>query len=165
MYGFHGIVRDSVLLLEEHETIRRCLKAKFPILLVDEYQDLGLALHRMVMKLCFDSGVRLVAVGDPDQSIYAFNGAHPEHLVALAKRADVTTVRFGLNYRSGPKIVRAAKATMTTTVAYEADRTSESIVAYPGCKGGIDGQAKHLVEVLLPDVLKRWKPGRCAYLV
>jgi len=38
--------------------------AKYPMLVVDEYQDLGRALHSMVMGLCFHTGMRLFAVGD-----------------------------------------------------------------------------------------------------
>lgn len=47
-------------------------------MVVDEYQDLGMALHSMVMGLCFGTGVRLFAVGDVDQSIYGFTGAKPD---------------------------------------------------------------------------------------
>jgi len=39
---------------------------------IDEYQDLGLPLHRMVLALMNKAGVRIIAVGDPDQSIYGF---------------------------------------------------------------------------------------------
>ena len=51
------------------------VQAKFPIIAVDEYQDLGVAHHRMVKRLAFEGGVRLFAVGDADQSIYGFTGA------------------------------------------------------------------------------------------
>ena len=49
-------------LIEENAWIRRCLQARFPILVVDEYQDLGVPLHRIVLALCFNGGVRLFAV-------------------------------------------------------------------------------------------------------
>lgn len=159
LLDFDAMIRDAVLLVERNGWVTRCLKARFPILLVDEYQDLGLALHRLVLKLCFYGGTRLVAVGDPDQSIYGFTGAHPEHLETLSKRHDVTAVRLALNYRSGPEIVHAVKATLTTTTEYSATRGTGSIVAYPGCKGGIDGQTDYLVKDLLPDVLQRWRRG------
>ena len=60
--------------------LRKALVAKYPILAVDEYQDLGRALHGIVMGLCFSAGMRLFAVGDVDQSIYGFTGANPELL-------------------------------------------------------------------------------------
>ena len=59
---------------------------------MDEYQDLGTALHEMVLQLCFGAGIRVFAVGDPDQSIYRFNGAKPELLRELSTRDDVKTI-------------------------------------------------------------------------
>ena len=82
--------------------LRKAIAAKYPILAVDEYQDLGRALHAMVMGLCFSAGIRLFAVGDVDQSIYGFTGANPELLKRLSERNDVETVRLGLNYRCAP---------------------------------------------------------------
>lgn len=54
----------AVRALREHEWLQRAILAKYPVLVVDEYQDLGRALHRMVMGLCFSTGMRLFAVGD-----------------------------------------------------------------------------------------------------
>src|SRR5207237_8809120 len=71
--------------LPRHEWLRRPILAKYPVLVVDEYQDLGTALHRMVMGLCFSTGIRLFAVGDADQSIYGFTGANPVLLGRLSQ--------------------------------------------------------------------------------
>jgi superfamily I DNA/RNA helicase len=54
----------AVRALREHQWIQKAILAKYPVLAVDEYQDLGRALHRMVMGLCFRTGMRLFAVGD-----------------------------------------------------------------------------------------------------
>ena len=99
----------AVRALRENSWLQRALLAKYPILIVDEYQDLGRALHRMVMGLCFSAGMRLFAVGDVDQSIYGFTGAHPELLQQLSERKDVETVRLRLNYRCGSRIRRRFK--------------------------------------------------------
>jgi superfamily I DNA/RNA helicase len=85
--------------LREQEWIQRALLAKYPILAIDEYQDLGRALHRMVMGLCFSTGMRLFAVGDVDQSIYGFIGAHPE-LQRVAERDDVPPLPWLKSYPS-----------------------------------------------------------------
>src|SRR3954465_12711667 len=95
-----------------------CLLAKYPVL-VDEYQDLGTALHRMVMGLCFSTGVRLFAVGDVDQSIYGFPGANPALLQRLSERADVERVSLRLNYRSGARIVTASQYALGEDRGYE----------------------------------------------
>ncbi|MER9256066.1 UvrD-helicase domain-containing protein [Mesorhizobium sp. M0598] len=52
-------------MIKENPWIREALRARFPVLLVDEYQDLGLALHELVLLLCFEGGIRLFAVAMP----------------------------------------------------------------------------------------------------
>jgi DNA helicase-2/ATP-dependent DNA helicase PcrA len=95
-------------MIKDHRWIREALRARFPVLFVDEYQDLGHALHELVLLLCFDGGIRLFAVGDADQSIYGFTGANPELLLQLTERVGVETIRLRFNYRSGAKIIRAS---------------------------------------------------------
>jgi DNA helicase-2/ATP-dependent DNA helicase PcrA len=97
--------------LTRHEWLRRAILAKYPILVVDEYQDLGTALHQMVMGLCFSTGIRLSAVGDTNtnQSIYGFTGANPALLERLSQRPDVETVQLRINYPSGARIVTASE--------------------------------------------------------
>lgn len=74
LIDFDDMTLLSLRALREHEWLREAIKAKYPVLIVDEYQDLGRALHQMVMGLCFSTGIRLFAVGDVDQSIYGFTG-------------------------------------------------------------------------------------------
>jgi len=82
---FDGLVLTGLRLVENHEWIRRAIRAKYPIIVIDEYQDLGLPLHRMVLSLMKKVGVRIIAVGDPDQSIYGFTGAKPERVPELVE--------------------------------------------------------------------------------
>lgn len=92
-------------MINEHNWIRNAIKSRYPVLFVDEYQDLGHALHELVLLLCFEGGIRLFAVGDTDQSIYGFNGANPRLLEKLISRKDVNVFRLRFNYRSGAKII------------------------------------------------------------
>ena len=48
---YEGIILISTKILQEHEYVRKCISAKFPWLVIDEYQDLGKPLHEMVMAL------------------------------------------------------------------------------------------------------------------
>lgn len=69
---YEGALRDEGLidyddmvifgqrLISEHDWVLPLVQAKFPVLAVDEYQDLGVALHRIVKRLAFDGGVRLL---------------------------------------------------------------------------------------------------------
>ena len=53
---------------------------KFPVVFVDEAQDLSMLNHRMLAECLGRSDAKLVAVGDPKQAIYAFRGADSESM-------------------------------------------------------------------------------------
>lgn len=146
----------AVRALAENTWLRKAIVAKYPILAVDEYQDLGIALHGMVMGLCFRAGMRLFAVGDVDQSIYGFTGAHPELLRRLSTRDDVETVRLGLNYRCGSRIVTASEYALGETRGYRApDNAHEGTIFFHPASGGYPGQARDLFEGLIPEIRAR----------
>lgn len=142
--------------LRENPWLQRALLGKYPILVVDEYQDLGLALHRMVMGLCFRAGMRLFAVGDPDQSIYGFTGAQPDLLRRMSEREDVETVRLRLNYRSGSRIVTASSVALGEERGYQAAEGAPmgTVYIHP-LQGTYASQARHLIANLLPLAIAR----------
>lgn len=157
LIDFDDMMLIGLALVESHEWVRRALAAKFPILAVDEYQDLGVPLHRMVMNLCFTAGVRLFAVGDADQSIYGFTGARPELLRQLSERKDVTAVTLPFNYRSAPEIVAAGEAALGERRGYSATTTGKGIVDIHYFENGLEEQANAIIEELIPAALERDK--------
>ena len=70
---YSELVHRAVLLAERPEVGAR-LRDRYRVVFVDEYQDTDPAQVRLLRALAGD-GRELVAVGDPDQSIYAFRGA------------------------------------------------------------------------------------------
>jgi len=146
----------ALRLIKDHPWIRNALRARFPVLFVDEYQDLGHALHELVLLLCFQGDVRLFAVGDADQSIYGFTGANPELLQNLTKRDDVRTIRLRFNYRSGTRIVRASMAALGEERDYQGiDGAPEGELSFCPVKEGHDAQAQHIAVTVLPNLLRR----------
>lgn len=142
-----------------HDWLRKALLAKYPILAIDEYQDLGRALHFMVLWLCFKAGMRLLAVGDTDQSLYGFNGAKPELLQKLAARSDVETISLELNYRCGSRIVVASEFALGEARGYKAPvGAHQGTVYFHSRRGDGASQARYLFEDLLPGILAR-HPG------
>ena len=146
-------------MVESSPWIRRAIRARFPVLVVDEYQDLGVPLHRLVMSLCIRGGIRLLAVGDPDQSIYGFTGARPELLRALAERDELETVRLRFNYRSGKTLVTAAEAALGERRGYEAKGGTAGSVDVYECPSGLEEQATRICEEIVPAAISR-RPGR-----
>ena len=121
LVDFDDLVIFGQQLVSEHDWALPLLQAKFPVLAVDEYQDLGVALHRIVKRVAFDGGIRLFAVGDPDQSIYGFTGAEGALLHELAERDDVERVQLRLNYRSASRIVSASEMVLGEARGYRSN--------------------------------------------
>ncbi len=83
--------------------------APFAHLLVDEAQDLSLLQLRAVLGLAGQSGAGFFAIGDPNQSIYAFRGAAGDLRQRLAARwPHLAVATLAENYRSGQGILDAA---------------------------------------------------------
>ena len=160
LVDFDDLVVFGQHLVAEHDWVLPLLQAKFPVLVVDEYQDLGVALHRIVKRIAFDGGVRLFAVGDPDQSIYGFTGADGALLRELADRTDVEQVRLQLNYRSASRIVSASQMVLGEPRGYEPnDPNRQAVIEFVACEEGLEGQARHAVTDIIPAALAA-KPGR-----
>jgi DNA helicase-2/ATP-dependent DNA helicase PcrA len=152
---FDDMVLLGLRLIESQPWVRKVLTARFPVLVVDEYQDLGLTLHRLVMSLCFGIGntCRLFAVGDPDQSIYSFTGAQPELLSRLADDQRVEKVHLRLNYRSRSNIVSASEVALGESRGYESAGGDGGIIDFHHCADGLPHQAKYACEELIPQAL------------
>lgn len=160
LVDFDDLVIFGQRLVSEHDWVLPLLQAKFPVLVVDEYQDLGVALHRIVKRVAFDCGVRLFAVGDPDQSIYGFTGADGALLQELAERDDVERVQLQLNYRSASRIVSASEMALGEARGYQShDPDRQAVIALVECDDGLAGQAAHAVAEIIPAALAA-KPGR-----
>ena len=97
-------------LLRKFDNLRLKWQSRVQYLLVDEYQDTNAAQYNLVKTLVGGSnGNGLTAVGDDDQSIYAWRGAEPENLLQL--RTDFPTmqlVKLEQNYRSMGRILALA---------------------------------------------------------
>src|ERR1022692_1502727 len=160
LIDFDDMVLLGLRLIEDNPWVSRCIRARFPILVVDEYQDLGLPLHRIVKALCFGGGVRLLAVGDPDQSIYGFTGANPDLLKNLSEAPDVESVQLRFNYRSGQRIIDASEVALGEKRGYESKggQTTGTISFYKYPEG-LAQQAKGICEKVIPGAVMR-REGR-----
>ena len=160
LIDFDDLVIFGQRLVSEFDWVLPLLQSKFPVLAVDEYQDLGVALHRIVKRMAFDGGVRLFAVGDPDQSIYGFTGADGALLQELTQREDVERVQLQLNYRSASRIVSASEMVLGEARGYQSNYPDrQAVIAFVECGDGLEAQAVHAVAEIIPAALAA-KPGR-----
>ncbi len=97
-------------LLQKNELLRTHYQRRFKHILVDEFQDTN-RLQYLWLKLLAGPDSAIMAVGDDDQSIYAFRGARTgnmldfEHDFAVEK-----VIKLEQNYRSHGNILDAANA-------------------------------------------------------
>ena len=161
LVDFDDLVIFGETLVTHFDWVLPLVRAKFPVLAVDEYQDLGVPLHRIVKRLAFDGGVRLFAVGDPDQSIYGFTGADGNLLMELSHHAEVESVRLEINYRSAGRIIRASEMALGESRGYKPqDPSREATIDFVECPNGFSEQAEVAVSSIVPAALAA-KPGRC----
>ncbi len=79
------------------------------VLVIDEAQDMGADDFRLVQALMKrNEEMRVIAVGDDDQNIYAFRGSDSRYLKSLITDYDATFYEMTDNYRSDKAIVRYA---------------------------------------------------------
>lgn len=89
---------------------------KFDIVFVDEAQDLNAAQMAMVLSACKMDG-RIIAVGDPAQSIYQFRGADSEAIPNFINKLKAKTLPLSVTYRCPKKVVTLAKEIVPDIVA------------------------------------------------
>ncbi len=112
-YDYAEIVRIAGTLLRRG-SVRAREREAYDAVLVDEYQDTDPAQEELLVQLAGD-GRELIAVGDPDQSIYAFRGADVTAIRRFADRfrspdgrpADVVALRTCR--RSGSELLAASR--------------------------------------------------------
>lgn len=89
------------------EAIPHVSSFKFKYVFIDEFQDTNYLQYELIKKL-ININTNLLAVGDPDQSIYAFRGAKVDLINKLINDYDATLIKLELNYRSNDLILKAA---------------------------------------------------------
>ncbi len=115
LHGSNAVDFDDLLMLTVEvlerfpDALTRWRKA-FRYVLVDEYQDTNHAQYRLLQLLGGEHG-NVCAVGDPDQSIYAFRGADIRNIMEFERDFPGTRViALEQNYRSTNRILRAANS-------------------------------------------------------
>ncbi len=113
LVDFSDQMRFGAALAEGSPDVGAALRAQFPVVLLDEYQDTSVSQRRLLTAL-FGGGHAVTAVGDPLQAIYGWRGASvanidefPQHF-ARADGSDAPVLRLSENRRSGTRILGAA---------------------------------------------------------
>ena len=126
----HSAGRYWVLrVLREKPFVLRALARRYPHILVDEAQDIGLE-HQAVLELLVAAGSQLSLIGDTHQGIYDFARADGSFLRQYGGRPGVTSRSLTVNYRSLPQIVAVANKIIHSTDGANRENTSGMATAY-----------------------------------
>lgn len=143
---FDLMVSSSLSLLVENPRVAQLVAAKYPNIVVDEYQDLGPVLHGLVTLLNEAAGIQVSAFGDPDQTVMGFTGADPRYLNELTERFHPVTLK--VNYRSGRAIIAASHAVLGEKRDHRAreDREDHGVIEPIEVRSGLRRHSQIVVQ-------------------
>jgi len=134
---FPELLLRSYELLYRNEPLRQHYQDRFKHILIDEFQDTNTLQYRW-LKLFAGPHTVLFAVGDDDQSIYAFRGANTANMAEFEREfAHGNVIKLEQNYRSHGHILTAAN----TLIAQNAHRLGKNLWTAEG-----DGEPIRLFE-------------------
>ena len=92
----------AIRTLQKQPFVLRALARRYPLILIDEAQDIGPE-HQAILEMLVDQGVQLSLIGDKNQGIYDFSGATaaPSWRIWFSVRRECSGTN-GFNYRSVP---------------------------------------------------------------
>jgi DNA helicase II / ATP-dependent DNA helicase PcrA len=103
-YLAYRIMYNSV----REDKIASLIARRFPVILVDEYQDTNYFLALTLQKLFAQPCVRGLIVGDTDQAIYEFGGAHPRLFDDLETQPGAKTFPLRRTFRCPINVAKIA---------------------------------------------------------
>jgi len=137
LYDFDDMIIRAIHALQQHNDLKYTLQEQYLYLLLDEFQDTNAAQLQLVSLLTdnpVDNGrPNVMAVGDDDQAIYAFQGAQYSNMLDFYQLySDVKVVSLTDNYRSHADIITAAgniSEQITARLQHNFDNVTKTLTA------------------------------------
>ncbi|MDQ1297639.1 MAG: ATP-dependent helicase UvrD/PcrA [Campylobacterota bacterium] len=125
LVDFDDLLCLAFKLLDENPQLCIQTSQKYRYIMIDEYQDTNELQLRLLQKLC-TSHNNLCVVGDDDQSIYGWRGAHVRNILEFDQDfADATVIKLEYNYRSTQPILTVANA----LIEHNRSRLGKTLIA------------------------------------
>jgi DNA helicase-2/ATP-dependent DNA helicase PcrA len=153
---FDDLLYLTVQVLERFPEARERWQKAFRYVLVDEYQDTNHAQYRL-LQLLAAKHKNIFAVGDPDQSIYAFRGADIRNILEFERDfGEARQIALEQNYRSTMSILESANG----VIVQNRERKEKRLWSELG-----DGEPVQVVEVADEHAEARYVAAAIAALV
>lgn len=112
LVDFDDVLLRCAVALEHDRHFGAAQRWRFRHLFVDEFQDVN-PLQFRLLEAWRDDRPDLCVVGDPNQAIYAWNGADAGYLTGFRQRfVGARVVHLDDNYRSSPQVLAVANAVL-----------------------------------------------------
>ena len=135
------------------------------VLVIDEAQDMdGNEFHLVQALIQRNEDMRMIAVGDDDQSIYEFRKASPSYMRALIERYGALQYEMVENYRSRPNIVALANAFAASIQHRMKTASIQAVQQENGTVEIIHHVGRYMEEAVVAHVMKTPHTGTCCIL-
>ena len=132
LVDFDDLIALTYRLLDENQALAEATSQKYQYIMIDEYQDTNELQLKLIQKLCV-SHKNICVVGDDDQSIYGWRGAHIRNIMEFDDDFKGAKVfKLEENYRSKTPILNVANA----LIEHNRSRLGKKLIATRG--GGED---------------------------
>ncbi|WP_428739981.1 ATP-dependent helicase [Sulfurimonas sp.] len=128
LVDFDDLLALTYKLLDLNEELAEKTSQKYQYIMIDEYQDTNELQLKLLQKLCATHN-NICVVGDDDQSIYGWRGAHIRNIMEFDEDfSDVTVFKLQENYRSRTPILKVANA----LIEHNRSRLGKELIATRG---------------------------------
>jgi len=105
---YSAILAKAVGALAKEPDVRKRLKQKIKVVIVDEYQDVN-PIQEKLVEILHNLGASVVVVGDDDQTIYQWRGSNVQNIKTFTLRySGAKTIKLQANFRSSIGITDVA---------------------------------------------------------
>jgi len=128
LVDFDDLIALTYKILDENPELAAQTSQKYQYIMIDEYQDTNELQLKLIQKLC-SSHTNICVVGDDDQSIYGWRGAHIRNIMEFDQDFIGTSVfKLEENYRSREPILKVANS----LIEHNRSRLGKKLIATRG---------------------------------
>lgn len=163
---FTAINRLAQLLIRANPQIARALRATYPFVFVDEFQDTTFGQYSFLRSAFGSGSISVTAVGDDKQRIMGWAGARLDAFSQFEKDFAAKRVRLLFNFRSSPQLVSIQHVIARRLETDAQPAKSQASCAVSGDAAQVwvsdscDEEASHLAAWLKQDMTSRGKGPR-----
>ncbi|MCU8075025.1 UvrD-helicase domain-containing protein [Shewanella sp. SM29] len=159
--SFLALNRLAEYIIRTNDHVRSSIRASYPIVFVDEFQDTTFAQYDFLSSVFKSSEAEVTAVGDYKQRIMGWAGARGDAFHQF--EADFAAQRYSLllNHRSSPELVRIQHviAQAIDHEVREIHTSNNSLIfgdaAWICCSNNVEQEAIHLAQWIANDMQSR----------